>query len=160
MLWVAQNALILSPNFTDSNVKSGGPDNVSRGYGAFLGLSQPSKPLYRKYSAVGRTVRIQVAVFSDTVSLHNCCAVRQHGPPTSGLCSTDDSQWTRILPFPQRAELWGGLRQGNVLSTRVAYVCGPMLSVLTTGGGGQASTKYRGPGGPEGAPTLLHMFLT
>ena len=69
-LWVAQNALILSPNFTDSNVNSGGPDNMSRGYGKFLGLSQPPEPLYRKYSAVGRTVRKQETVFSDTISRH------------------------------------------------------------------------------------------
>jgi len=67
---VAQNALILSPIFTDSTVvKSGGPDNMSRGYSEFLGLSQSPRPLYRKCSAVGRTVRKQDAALSDTVSL-------------------------------------------------------------------------------------------
>ena len=108
---------------------------------------------------MGRSVRKQDAVFSDThththtLSLSPyCCAVRLHGPPTSGLCSTDDSQWTRILPFPQRAELWGGMRRGTVLSTKVAYVCRPMRSVLTTGGGVQAGTKYWDPGGPQGGP--------
>jgi hypothetical protein len=132
---------------------------MSRGYGKFLVLSQPPKPLYRKYSAVGRTLRKQDTVFSDTISLHTAALRRTTAHRRRGSAPQMTLNGPEYFLSCRERNCGAECDEALPLVQKWHTSAGPMPSVLTTGGGGQAGTKYRWLGGPEGSPNSVTCFF-